>query len=127
MGKFAKGDVLLASVALYDRTSPKTRPVVVVRAEESGKIHVCPVSSKPPSDAPSLPVSIDDFSDGGLDLFAESYVMTSRVLCLRNGEVIGKRGRLTPEAIATITAQVPPPVYSPKTSRRRVRGSPSRR
>jgi len=127
MGKFAEGDVLLASVALDDRTQPKTRPVVVVRAEESGRIHVCPVSSKPPSDAPSLPVSIDDFSDGGLDLFAESYVMTSRVLCLRNGDVIGKRGRLTLEAIATITSQVPSAAYSPETSRRKLWRSPSRR
>ena len=116
MGRYVAGDVLLALVALDDRTLPKTRPVVVIRTEESGRVHICPVSSKPPSDAPSLPLSIDDFSTGGLDLFAESYVMTSRVLCLRSGDVIGKRGRLTQDAIATITAQVPPAAYLPETS-----------
>jgi mRNA interferase MazF len=107
MGQYVKGDVLLASVALDDRTQPKTRPVIVIRTEEPGRIHICPVSSKPPSDAPSLPLSIDDFATGGLDLFGESYVMTSRVLTLQTGAVIGKKGRLTMESLAEIAAVVP--------------------
>ena len=107
MGQYVKGDVLLASVALDDRTLPKTRPVVVIRTEEPGRVYICPVSSKPPSDAPSLPLSLSDFATGGLDLFGESYVMTSRVLTLRSGDVIGKKGRLTTEALAEITGRTP--------------------
>ncbi len=107
MGQYVKGDVLLASVALDDRTLPKIRPVVVIRTEEPGRVHICPVSSKPPSDAPGLPLTIDDFVTGGLDLFGESYVMTSRVLTLRNGDVIGKKGRLTADAFAEIAGSVP--------------------
>jgi mRNA interferase MazF len=107
MGQYVKGDVLLANVALDDRTASKIRPVVVVRTEASGTIHCCPVSSKPPSDAPCLPLSIDDFTTGGLDLFGDSYVMTSRVLRLPSGAVIGKKGRLSCGSLAEITAQVP--------------------
>ena len=107
MGQYVKGDVLLASVALDDLTSPKTRPVVVIRTQEPGMVCICPVSSKPPSDAPCIPISLDDFSEGGLDLFGESYVMTSRVLTLRSSEVIGKKGRLTAGALAEITVRVP--------------------
>ena len=107
MGQYVKGDVLLASVALDDRTAPKTRPVVVIRTEEPGRLHICPVSSKAPSDAPCLPLTIDNFSTGGLDLFGESYVMTSQVLTLRSGDVIGKKGRLTAESLAEIAGQVP--------------------
>jgi mRNA interferase MazF len=107
MGQYVKGDVLLASVALDDRTSPKTRPVVVIRTQEPGMVCICPVSSKPPSDAPCIPISLDDFSKGGLDLFGESYVMTSRVLTLRFSDVIGKKGRLTAGSIAEITGRVP--------------------
>ena len=107
MGQYGKGDVLLASVALDDRTSPKTRPVIVIRTAEPGRIHICPVSSKPPSDAPSLPLTIDDFATGGLNLFGESYVMTSRVLTIRSGDVIGKKGRLTPESFAEIAGRAP--------------------
>jgi mRNA interferase MazF len=107
MGQYACGDVLLATVALDDRTAAKTRPVVVIRTGESGTIRVCPVSSKAPNDAPCLPLTIDDFENGGLDLFSESYVMTSRVLVLRSADVIGKKGRLTGESLAEITGSVP--------------------
>lgn len=107
MGQYLKGDVLLASVSLDDRTGPKIRPVVVIEPEEPGRIRVCPVSSKPPCEAPGLPLSLDDFKSGGLDLFGESYVMTSRVLSLYSGDVIGKKGRLTAEALAEITGRVP--------------------
>jgi mRNA-degrading endonuclease toxin of MazEF toxin-antitoxin module len=109
MGQYVTGDVLLASVALDDRTPPKTRPVIVIRTEEPGLVHICPVSSKPPSDAPSLPLTIDDFSTGGLDLFGESYIMTSRVLTLRSASVIGKKGRLTADSLEEILGRVPEP------------------
>lgn len=105
MGKYLPGDVLLASVALDDRTIPKTRPVVVIRTEEPDRIHVLPISSKPPSDAPCLPLSIDDFASGGLDLFEESYIMTSRVVVIRINGVIGRRGRLRGESLAAVTGQ----------------------
>jgi mRNA interferase MazF len=107
MGQYGKGDVLLASVALDERTPPKTRPVVVIRTKEPGGLHICPVTSKPPSDAPSLPLSIDDFASGGLDLFGESYVMISRVLTIRSSDVIGKKGRLTEESLMEITGHGP--------------------
>jgi mRNA interferase MazF len=107
MGQYICGDVLLASVALDNRTSPKTRPVIVIRSEADGTMHICPVTSKPPTDAPSLPVTIDDFTTGGLDLFSESYVMTSRITTIRNNEVIGKKGRLTPDFLQDIVSRVP--------------------
>lgn len=107
MGEYREGDVVLASVALDDRTAPKIRPVIVIRTGDDGMVHICPVSSKPPSDAPSLPLTLDDFATGGLDLFSESYVMTSRVTAIRSSEVIGKKGRLAAESLAEITACVP--------------------
>jgi mRNA interferase MazF len=107
MGQYVKGDVLLASVALDNRTLPKTRPVVVIRTEEPGRVHICPISSKPPSDEPSLSLSLTDFTTGGLDLFGQSYVMTSRVLSMRSGDVIGKKGRLTKESLAEIAGRIP--------------------
>ena len=106
MGLYLRGDVLLASVSLDDRTGPKIRPVVVISTGEDGSIHVCPVSSKPPSDAPVLPLSIDDFVSGGLDLFGESYVIISRVTTIRSSGVIGKKGRLTAESVDSITARL---------------------
>ena len=93
MGQYQRGDVILASLTLDDRSSAKTRLAVVIACDKTGVIYVCPVSSKPPSDASCMPVSLDDFAAGGLDLFGESYVMTSRLLTLRSGDVIGKKGQ----------------------------------
>ena len=107
MGHYLRGDVILASVALDDRISPKARPVIVIATGEPGIVYICPVSSKPPSDAPSLPLSLSDFASGGLDIFGESFVMTSRVLTIRSGDVIGKKGRLTAESLAEIDELVP--------------------
>ncbi|WP_292547243.1 type II toxin-antitoxin system PemK/MazF family toxin [Methanoregula sp.] len=127
MGQYLRGDVLLALVTLDDRTSPKTRPVIVIRTFDNGTVRICPVSSKPPSDAPCMPLTIDDFATGGLDLFGESYVMTSRALTIPGRDVIGKKGRLTTESLAEITAQVlpaMPPGTAP--SRRPVRSRKER-
>jgi mRNA interferase MazF len=108
MGRYFPGDVVLAMVALDDRSMAKTRPVVIIRTGGDGIIDACPVSSKPPSDAPGVPLAIDDFQTGGLDLFSESYVMTSRVVTIRSSGVIGKKGRLTGDSLAGIIALVPP-------------------
>lgn len=127
MGRYAVGDVLLAPVALDDHTPPKIRPVIVIGTQESGLIRICPVSSKPPSDAPCLPLSIDDFVTGGLDLFSASYIMTSRVLSLRSGDVIGKKGRLNGEALAEITGLLPTVMFPSMSPVRAARSGNSRK
>ena len=102
MGRYLPGDVVLVSVALDDRSSAKTRPAVVITERADGSVSVCPVSSKPPNDAPCIPLSIDDFETGGLDLFSESYIMVTRVRVVRSGDIIGKRGRMLPDAFGEV-------------------------
>jgi len=102
MGSYLPGDVVLTCLAIDDRSGAKIRPAVVIADAGGGGISVCPVSSKPPTDAPSIPLSIDDFASGGLNLFGESYIMVSRVRVIRTGEVIGKRGRIIPETLDEI-------------------------
>jgi len=108
MGKYTRGDVVIAPVAIDERNNAKTRPAVVIGTVGQGEVYLCPVSSKPATDAPCVPISLDDFSRGGLDLFGESYVLASRVCRIRSGEIIGKKGRLTEETIIAILALVPP-------------------
>ncbi|MDD1700772.1 MAG: type II toxin-antitoxin system PemK/MazF family toxin [Methanoregula sp.] len=107
MGHYTRGDVVIVPLALEERGGAKTRPAVVIGTTAQGNVYVCPVSSKPSSDAPSVPISLDDFSEGGLDLFNESYVLTSQVRRIQNGEVIRKRGRLTEESFASIAIKIP--------------------
>ncbi len=107
MGHYIRGDVVIAPVAFEERGGVKIRPAVVIATGHAHEVYLCPVSSKPPSGAPCVPISLDDFSGGGLDLFGESYVLTSRVLVIRSGEVIGKRGHLTEESFMSIAIRVP--------------------
>ena len=107
MGRYLRGDVILAPIAFEERDGAKTRPAIVIAAAENGDLQICPVSSHPPIDTPCIPISLNDFSDGGLDLFEESYVLTTRIHTIRSGDVVGKRGRLNSECIASIIAQTP--------------------
>jgi len=114
MGHYSRGDVVIAPVAFEERNGIKTRPAVVIATGRNDEVYVCPVSSKPPFDTSCVPITLDDFSEGGLDLFGESYVLTSRIRVIRSGDVIGKRGQLAEESIASIAIQVPPSLISKK-------------
>jgi mRNA interferase MazF len=107
MGRYVQGDVVLASVSIDDKSGAKTRPAIVVGTGQNGDVIICPVSSKPSFDATCIPLSLDDFSVGGLDLFSESFVLTSRVTVIRNGEVIGKLGQLSREYTQEIVTRIP--------------------
>jgi len=107
MGHYSRGDVVIVSVALDERSGTKIRPAVVVGSSELPDVFLCPVSSKPATDAPCVPISLDDFSDGGLDLFGESYVLASRVVRVPSGEIIGKKGRLTEDTITAVMSFAP--------------------
>ncbi|MBA7483070.1 hypothetical protein ES707_18581 [subsurface metagenome] len=120
MGQYASGDVVLASMRIGGVGEWKVRPVVVVTTGESGDLLVCPVSNRPSTDGPSVPLSLDDFARGGLDLFAESYVLTEYADTIRTADVVGKKGSLLPETLAAIREAVPA-VRSPREKRSRRR------
>jgi mRNA interferase MazF len=125
MGQYVRGDVILALLSIDEKNPAKIRPAIVVQTGTDGGIRVCPVSSKPPTDAPCIPITLRDFSEGGLDLFGESYVIFSRIRTLRSGDVIGKKGRLTQESLTEITAGIPG-TGSPDSSRKNTRMHRSR-
>ena len=112
MGYYTRGNVVIAPVAFQENGIAKTRPAVVIGTTKQGDVYLCPVSSKPSSDDSCVPISLDDFSEGGLDLFTESYVLTAQVRRIRSGEVIGKRGQLTGEIMAAISTRIQQSVMS---------------
>ena len=62
-----------APVRIDAKSGMKVRPCVVVSSVGTGSLIVCPVSSRPAFDTGSVPLTLNDFSCGGLDLFGESY------------------------------------------------------
>ena len=107
MGRYASGDVVLAPVRIGGVGERKVRPAVVVSAGESGNLLICPVSSSPSTDGVSIPLSLDDFARGGLDLFTESYALAVHAATIRTSDVVGKKGTLLPETFAAIREAVP--------------------
>lgn len=107
MGHYTGGDVLLASVRIGGPGACKVRPVVVVSTDENRNLLVCPVSSSPSSDGPSVPISLEDFARGGLDLFGESYVLSAHASTIRPADVVGKKGSLLPETLTAIRETLP--------------------
>lgn len=108
MGYFVRGDVIIARVPCFGTTGAKLRPAVVVGSDRNNSLLVVPVSSQLSTDSPSLPLSLDDFLEGGLDMFNESYILFSHISTIHLRDVVGKRGRLTRECIDQITARVTP-------------------
>jgi len=120
MGQYVSGDVVLASVRIGGLGTWKIRPVGVVSAGENGDLLVCPISSSSSSDDPSVPLSLDAFARGGLDLFGESYVLTAYPSTIRAADVAGKKGTLLPETLAAIRETLPAAHHPPgKRPRRR--------
>lgn len=103
MGSYVRGDVLLAPVRISRAGERKVRPVVVVTTGKKGELFIAPVSSKPPSGSLSLPLRLEDFAYGGLELFGESYLLISQVCRITTSDVVGKMGRLQPGVLEGIT------------------------
>ena len=99
MGTYSRGDVLLAPLCITPGRGQKTRPVVVIGTRGQSDLLVSPVSGSPPFDAPVVPISLADFSYGGLALSGESYLLTTRTCTIRAADVVGKKGRLSEEAL----------------------------
>ncbi|WOF16745.1 type II toxin-antitoxin system PemK/MazF family toxin [Methanoplanus sp. FWC-SCC4] len=107
MSEYFRGDVVIANVRIDGRNERKMRPVVVLgRGGFSGSVYACPITSREPFDSSYVPIGLDDFEKGGLDLFDESYVLLSHACTIRNSDVAGKRGKLTKESLKVIESRL---------------------
>ena len=75
---------------------------------------VVPVSSQPSTDSPSLPLSLEDFREGGLDMFNDSYILFSHATHIHPRDVVGKRGRLTSEFTSQVISRITPVSFGDK-------------
>jgi len=66
MGKFVKGDVIVAPFPFSDLTAAKKRPALVVASLTSDDVILCQITSKTVADSYAIPISAVDFTSGGL-------------------------------------------------------------
>ena len=106
MTRYFPGDVVIASMDLGGPGGRKTRPVVVIRESGRNSFLVCPVTSREPDRGDYLPLDIDDFEKGGLDLFNESYVLIHAAGNVSGRDIHGKRGRLISSSFSAISGKI---------------------
>jgi hypothetical protein len=66
MGKFMKGDVVVAPFPFSDLTAAKRRPALVIASLTGDDVILCQITSKSVSDSYAIPITKTDFASGGL-------------------------------------------------------------
>ncbi|MBN1432590.1 MAG: type II toxin-antitoxin system PemK/MazF family toxin [Methanomicrobiaceae archaeon] len=106
MTRYFPGDVVIASMDLRGQGGRKSRPAVVIGESGKNSFLLCPVTSRLPDGSDYLPIGLDDFEKGGLDLFEESYVLVSDAGTVGGRDIHGKKGRLKSSIFLEISGKV---------------------
>ena len=102
MSYYVSGDIILVPFPHEGERTAKVRPAIVIATKPNGDLCCCPIRSTPRAGTSCIPITIDDFVVGGLDLFSESYVQTNTVRRVKTGTVIGKKGRVTADFLEMV-------------------------
>jgi len=102
MSSYVPGDVVLVPFPHDGERDIKIRPALVIATRPDGNLSCCPIRSTPRAGTLCVPITIDDFVTGGLDLFSESFVQIDTVRRVHIGTVIGKKGRVTGEFLRMV-------------------------
>lgn len=101
MGSYRERDVVLAPFSFYPGENAKVRPAIVL-LEEQGALLLAPCSRRQAGSVSAITIDLDDFEEGGLELFEESVVLLAHQAKVPKRKVITKKGRLTREAFEKI-------------------------
>lgn len=94
------GDIIIAPFRLGNSTYP--RPLVILDIADDENLHVCPVTSRCPSNVPAMECSIHHFQKGGLDLFEDSYILIHEAGTIRTKSIRTKKGTLEPDYFRSV-------------------------
>lgn len=92
MGKFVKGDVVVAPFPYSDLTASKKRPALVVAPLDGDDVILCQITSKLKRDEYSIALTSIDFKSG--TLHQDSFVRPNRLFTADSSVVVYKAGDL---------------------------------
>ena len=108
MGKFVKGDVVVAPFPYSDLTSSKKRPAFVVATFEGDDVLLCQITSKAKKDSFSITLENADFVSG--TFHQDSFIRPNRLFTADSRIVPYKAGNVktakSEEVIAKIIEMV---------------------
>lgn len=104
MGRFVKGDVVVAPFPFSDLSGAKRRPMLVVAELAGDDIIVCQITSKARSDGYSIVITDTDFAGG--KLHQESHARPSRVFTADSNIILYRAGTLLPAKLQEVVDKI---------------------
>lgn len=104
MGKFVKGDVVVAPFPFSDLTAAKRRPALVIASLTGDDVILCQITSKSVADSYAIPVTNSDFTSGGLP--RDSNIRPNRLFTADANIILYRAGVLTSKKVQEVVAKI---------------------
>ena len=104
MGKFVKGDVVVAPFPFSDLSDAKKRPALVVAALTGDDVLLCQITSKTIADNYAVPIADTDFTSGGLH--QPSNIRPNRLFTADGNIILYRAGVLTSRKVQEVVAKI---------------------
>jgi len=104
MGKFVKGDVVVAPFPFSDLSDAKKRPALVVAALTGNDVLLCQITSKTITDNYAIPIADTDFTSGGLH--QPSNIRPNRLFTADGNIILYRAGVLTSKKVQEVVAKI---------------------
>jgi len=104
MGKFVKGDVVVAPFPFSDLSDAKKRPALVVAALTGDDVLLCQITSKTMTDNYAIPIADTDFTSGGLH--QPSNIRPNRLFTADGNIILYRAGVLTSRKVREVVAKI---------------------
>jgi mRNA interferase MazF len=104
MGKFVKGDVVVAPFPFSDLSAAKRRPALVIAALTGDDVILCQITSKAVADDYAIPITHADFASGKLP--QDSNVRPNRLFTADGNIILYRAGALTSQKVQDVVAKI---------------------
>jgi len=104
MGRFVKGDIVVAPFPFSDLTASKRRPALVVAALTGDDVLLCQITSQARSDSYSIPIARVDLISGSLRI--DSNARPNRLFTADSNIILYKAGALSPTRMQQVTDRI---------------------
>lgn len=104
MGKFVKGDVVVAPFPFSDLSAAKRRPALVIATLTGDDVILCQITSKSVADSYAIPIVSTDFASGSLP--QDSNVRPNRLFTADANIILYRAGILTSSKVQEVVAKI---------------------
>jgi mRNA interferase MazF len=104
MGKFVKGEVVVAPFPFSDLSSAKKRPALVIASLTGDDVLLCQITSKIATDSYAIPVTDADFTSGGVH--QDSNIRPNRLFTADANIILYRAGALTLTKVQEVVAKI---------------------